>query len=59
MDTFPIVRRNDEQKHGDYRTKNLVLEIYDELQRAIDTGKPFVSRLDPPPADSRAAHGPP
>jgi len=57
MDTFPIVRRNDEQKYGDYRTKNLILEIYDELQRAIDTGKPFVSRLDPPPGDPRAAHG--
>jgi hypothetical protein len=57
MDTFPIVRRNDEQKYGDYRTKNLILEIYDELQRAIDTGKPFVSRLDPPPGDPHAAHG--
>jgi len=58
LDTFPIVRRNDEQKYGDYRTKNLILEIYDELQRAIDAGKAFVSRLDPPPADSRVAHGP-
>ncbi|MFN7989778.1 MAG: N-6 DNA methylase [Thermoanaerobaculia bacterium] len=59
MDTFPIVRRNDEQKYGDYRTKSLILEIYDELQRAIDTGTPFVSRLDPPPGESRAAHGAP
>lgn len=57
MDTFPIVRRNDEQKYGDYRTMNLILEIYDELQRAIDTARPFVSRLDPPPSDTRAAHG--
>ncbi len=54
MDTFPIVRRNDEQKYGDYRTKNLILEIYHELQRAIDTGKPFVSRLDPPPGHTKA-----
>lgn len=57
MDTFPIVRRNDERHHGTYRTKQVVLEIFDELQRAIDTGKPFVSRLDPPPGDPRAAHG--
>ncbi|MBP7674865.1 MAG: N-6 DNA methylase [Thermoanaerobaculia bacterium] len=56
MDTFPIVRRNDEQKYGDYRTKNLILEIYDELQLGIDTGRPFVSRLVPPPGDLRAAH---
>ncbi len=35
MDTFPIVRRNDEQRYGDYLTKDMILEIYDELQRAI------------------------
>jgi hypothetical protein len=59
MDTFPIVRRNDEQKHGDYRTKNLILELYDELQRAIDTGKPFVSGLDPAPGHpSRSSPSP-
>jgi hypothetical protein len=58
MDTFPIVRRNDERQHGAYRTKRVILEIHDELQRAIDTGKPFFSRLDPPPGDPRAARGP-
>ncbi len=59
MDTFPIVRRNDEQKYGDYRTKNLILEIYDELRRAIDTGKSFVSRLGPLPMASRPEMGTP
>jgi len=56
MDTFPIVRRHDEEGFGEYRTKRVVLEIYDEMQRAIDTGLPYQTRLDPPPADPRVAH---
>ncbi len=30
LETFPIVKRNDEQKHGTFRTKELVLQYYDE-----------------------------
>ena len=32
MDTFPIVQRKDEQKNGEYRTKRVILEIYDTMQ---------------------------
>lgn len=49
MDTFPIVRRRDEGKHGEYRTKRVILEIYDEMAEAIRTGKPYQTRLNPPP----------
>lgn len=31
LDTFPIVRRKDEAKYGEYRTKRLCLEAYDRL----------------------------
>ena len=31
LDTFPIVRRKDEAKFGEYRTKRLILEAYDRL----------------------------
>jgi len=58
MDTFPIVRRNDEGAHGEYRTKRVILEIYDEMAEAVRTGKAYATRLDPPPADIRVAHGP-
>ena len=58
MDTFPIVRKNDEKAHGEYRTSRLILEIYDELAEAIRTGRPYQTRLDPPPADPRVAHPP-
>jgi hypothetical protein len=43
--------------HGEYRTKRVILEIYDELAEAIATGRPYLTRLDPPPADPLVAHG--
>jgi hypothetical protein len=59
MDTFPIVRRKDEaQFDGDYRTKRVILDIYDALAESIRTGQPYQTRLDPPPADSRCCHPP-
>lgn len=56
MDTFPIVKRKDIEEHGGYRTKRVILEIYDEMQRAIETGEGYETRLVPPPADPRVAH---
>ena len=59
MDTFPIVKRKDEAKHGGiYRTKETILQIYDALQDSIRTGQPYQTRLDPPPADPRCCHPP-
>jgi len=58
METFPIVKRKDEAAHGEYRTKRVILEIYDAMQQAIETGQPYQTLLDPPPADSRVAHPP-
>ena len=58
METFPIVKRKDEAAHGEYRTKRVILEIYDAMQRAIETGEPYQTLLDPPPADPRVAHPP-
>ena len=56
MDTFPIVQRKDVEKWGDYRTKRVILEIYDALAESIRTSKPYQTRLDPPPADPRCCH---
>jgi hypothetical protein len=59
MDAFPIVRRKDEQKYGgDYRTKRIILEIYDALTDAIRDGKPYKTKLNPPPADPSCCHPP-
>ncbi len=51
MDTFPIVRRKDEQEYGEYRTKRLILEVYDAMSKAIATGEPYQTILDPPPGE--------
>lgn len=58
MDTFPIVRKNDEKAHGEYRTKRVILEIYDEMAEAIRTGKSYQTRLNPAPASLAVAHPP-
>ena len=57
-ETFPIMKRRDEQKHGEYRTKRVILEVHDTMQQAIETGQPYQTCLDPLPADPRVAHRP-
>lgn len=50
MDTFPVVKREDEAAHGGaYRTKDLVLNIYDRMEEARATGGEYRTVLDPPP----------
>ena len=58
METFPIVKRKDEERYGDYLTKFVILEIYDDMEKAMRTGELYKTRLDPPPADPRVAHPP-
>jgi hypothetical protein len=58
METFPIVKRNDIKQYGDFHTKRMILDIYDRMQHAMDTGEPYQTLLDPPPADPRVAHPP-
>jgi hypothetical protein len=56
LDTFPIVRKNDQKAHGEYRTKRVILEVYDAMADATRTGTLYPTRLDPPPADPRVGH---
>lgn len=51
LDTFPIVKRKDEQRFGEYRTKRLILEVYDAMAKAAETGDPYRTILDPRPGD--------
>ena len=41
MEAFPVVKKKDIQQHGTYRTKLTILEIYDAMQWAIETGEPY------------------
>jgi hypothetical protein len=58
MDTFPIVKRNADTKHGHYRNKETILQIYDALSAAIQSGHPYQTLLHPPPADPACCHPP-
>lgn len=57
METFPIVKRKDEVKYGDYRTKLTILKIYDEMTAAMAAGQPYQTHLDPPPGPPTDEHG--
>jgi hypothetical protein len=56
LETFPIVKRKDEAKYGEYRTKRLILERYDAIAQAASTGTEYQTVLQPPPADPACAH---
>ena len=58
LDTFPILRRKDEQHHGNYRTKHTILDIYDAMQASTATGEPYRTPLAPTPADPSRCHPP-
>jgi hypothetical protein len=52
LETFPIVKERDEERFGTYRTKEMILRCYQEMQEAAadQTGRTvFASQLDPPP----------
>ncbi|MFE9389138.1 Eco57I restriction-modification methylase domain-containing protein [Streptomyces sp. NPDC006784] len=58
LDTFPIVRRKDKEKYGEYRTKRLVMAEYDRMAEAgLSLENPLTegesgtyrSTLTPPP----------
>jgi hypothetical protein len=53
MNSFPIVRKKDEQQFGRYRTKEAILEIYDAMAEAERTGQKFESNFALPSGESR------
>nr|BBH91652.1 hypothetical protein KTC_64030 [Thermosporothrix sp. COM3] len=58
METFPLVKKEDEKRYGEYRSRRMILEIYDALQEASEQGAMYQTRLEPPPADPSVAHSP-
>jgi len=50
--------RCDADEWGTYRTTDTVLDIYDALAAATQSGQPYQTRLNPPPADARCWHPP-
>src|SRR5262249_15420553 len=57
LDSFTVLRKYEEDDYGEFRTKRLVLEIYDELAECRRTGRLYVSPLKPPPGPPTDEHG--
>ena len=49
MEGFPIIRRKDIARFGNYRTKSLILDLFDRMQQAIESDMGFQTSLAPPP----------
>ncbi|MCL4250296.1 MAG: DUF559 domain-containing protein [Anaerolineae bacterium] len=72
MDTFPIVKRKDETSHGEYLTRRVILEMYDQMTALPKISVPapkdehtsyvapdlrqWSTWLSPAPADLSIAH---
>jgi hypothetical protein len=56
LDSFTVLRKYEEGDHGEFRTKRIVLEIYDEIASARLTGRAYHTRLNPIPADPSCCH---
>ncbi|MDP1993444.1 MAG: hypothetical protein Q8K00_20710 [Syntrophales bacterium] len=56
LETFPIVKNKDITQYGEYHTKNLILEIYDAFQQAMESGWLYQTILDAPLADFIVGH---
>lgn len=54
-DSFVVLRRSEERTFGEYRTKCLILEIYEKMEDAIRSAEPYKSRLNPRPGAPREA----
>jgi hypothetical protein len=46
LDTFPIVKRNDEKAYGEYRTARVILGIYDAMAEAMEGTTTYEAPLD-------------
>lgn len=47
LDSFLLVRGRDEAAFGEFRTKRVVLDVFDAMQHAVDTGEQYLTILDP------------
>ncbi len=56
MDTFRVWKEKEEEQYGEYRTKLVILEMYDEMRRAMESGGAYRARLEPKLADPAVRH---
>ena len=50
-ETFRVLRQQEISQFGEYRTKRVILETHEQMTHAAETGQPYQTLLDPPPAE--------
>lgn len=58
LGTFLGQEKQEMEEFGEYRTKRLILEVYDKMAEAIEQGRTYESPLSPPPGDPSLRHDP-
>ena len=56
MDTFSIVKNNDERLYSEYRTKIVILKMYKAMEYSIRTGTTYKTQLEPAPSISSSKY---
>jgi hypothetical protein len=56
LDSFTVLRKYEEADHGEFRTKRVVLEVYDQISAAKRARRAYETRLKPAPADPSSCH---
>lgn len=49
LNSFPVLRKYEEHDPGAFRTRRLVLDYYDHMTTAAETGVPYQTPINPPP----------
>lgn len=57
INTFTVLRKYEERDFGEFRTRRLVLDIYDAMQEAMDTSQPYQTHIDPLPGPPQDVNG--
>lgn len=56
LDSFTVLRKYEERDHSEFRTKRLVLNMYDAMAKAKEQGTAYVTPISPSPADPSLCH---
>lgn len=59
LDSFAVLRKNEERDHHEFRTKILVLDIYDQMAKARVDSTVYRTRLFPSAGDPACCHADP
>jgi hypothetical protein len=59
LESFTVLRKYEERDCKEYRTKRVVLEIYDEMGAAREGGRAYQTHLNPVPAHPSCCHSKP